>query len=150
MNFRKACIGIFVNNENEFLIGKSLRDGGFKFPQGGRDEGETPKENLFREIKEELGICLCENDILEEFEETIQYLLSNKGKKSLLKREESKYDGQEMNVFKIKFDKNMKFILDEDEFVEMFWVKVEDFDNFDFKHRKEAYKKALEMCGFNF
>lgn len=40
----------------EFFIGRrtDVKDA-WQFPQGGIDEGETPREALFRELKEEIG-----------------------------------------------------------------------------------------------
>lgn len=38
-----------------FLSKRNDMDGIWQFPQGGIDKGETPKEALFRELKEEIG-----------------------------------------------------------------------------------------------
>ena len=39
----------------EVLIAKRSDVDAWQFPQGGIDEGETPKEALVRELKEEIG-----------------------------------------------------------------------------------------------
>ena len=38
-----------------FIASRSDIADAWQFPQGGIDEGETPKEALFRELKEEIG-----------------------------------------------------------------------------------------------
>ena len=49
----------------------------WQFPQGGIDEGESPKEALFRELKEEIGtdeveiLCECPKWIAYDFPKTI-------------------------------------------------------------------------------
>jgi putative (di)nucleoside polyphosphate hydrolase len=56
----------------EFMIArrKGMRKG-WQFPQGGIDEGETPREALMRELKEEIGTD--EVEIIAEYPEWISY-----------------------------------------------------------------------------
>lgn len=140
-SLRKAVMAVFVNENNEVLIGNSPRDGGFKFPQGGMDLEESPKETLLRELNEELGIILDEKLILKEYEEKVIYLFPENLENS------REFRGQELCVFKIKYDTSIKFIPQDDEFDKLIWIASKDLGKYDTKHRFPAYKKALRLCG---
>lgn len=137
---RPAVVGIIVNSENKILIGSSPRDGGYKFPQGGLDEGETYLEGIKREVFEEIGVELNDEDIVEEFEEKISYAWP----KHL---QWSGFTGQEQVVFKIKFHERMEILAQDEEFDEFFWIDANELENYETEHRKEAYIRALELCG---
>ena len=55
------------NHENEFLIQKTSKEkGGLYSSTGGHiDHGQTPKEAIIREVREELGIAVDENEIVD-------------------------------------------------------------------------------------
>ncbi len=56
--YRYGAIGVIVNNQGKFLVVNVLgyKPGDFDFVGGGREGSETPEENLYREIYEELGL----------------------------------------------------------------------------------------------
>ncbi len=134
--FRQAILTVLVNSEGKVLIGSSPRDKGYKFPQGGIDSGESPRETIFRELKEELDLDLFESDILFESKEKVSYLNTP----------DKYYKGQEMIVFKVKYRENMKLVPQDDEFGELIWIKPSDLNKYDTLHRFDAYKNALELC----
>lgn len=138
--FRLAVMAILVNNKNEILIGSSPRDGGYKFPQGGLDGGETYLEGIKREVMEELGLELNDEDILEEYNEKVRYYYPNKFNPN------TPHVGQEQVVFKIKYNDNMVLIPQDDEFEKLIWIDPKELNKYDTQHRTEAYKKALELC----
>ena len=64
-----AVAVIFIENDNkEFLIQKTSKEKGGEFSSTGGhvDSGETPLESIKREVKEELGINV-DNDNIEEY-----------------------------------------------------------------------------------
>jgi 8-oxo-dGTP pyrophosphatase MutT (NUDIX family) len=140
VDLRKATMAVIVNSENKFLIGSSPRDGGFKFPQGGLDEGESLFEGIKREVFEEVGLELLDSDIIESFDEMVKYFY-------VKPHPETGHLGQEQSVFKIKFRDDMVLVPQDDEFDELYWISFEEFEKFDFMHRKTAYLRALELCG---
>lgn len=144
MNLRPAVLGIYINEQKQFLIGPSPRDGGYKFPQGGKDEGETSLETLYREAFEETGCEISQYEIKDP-KLKVSYKFSSKAKKIFSKE---KYMGQEMEVFYIKVDSTFNPQPQDEEFEKFMWITIDEFENFDFRHRKEAYKKALEYCSY--
>jgi len=137
-NYRPAILCVMINDENKFLIGNSPRDGGFKMCQGGIDEGEISKEALIREIKEELGFTISENQIIKKLNNLIKYNFPEN--RTLYK----KYIGQEFkSIFLVKINKKQNPIAQDNEFEKFYWITFNEFENYNYKHRKEAYKKAL-------
>lgn len=54
--FRPNVGIILCNNKNEVFWGKRIREHTWQFPQGGINKGESPKDAMFRELDEELGL----------------------------------------------------------------------------------------------
>lgn len=53
--YREAVRGIIIDNE-EILLIYSEKNGDYKLPGGGVEEGETYEEALIREVEEEAGV----------------------------------------------------------------------------------------------
>ena len=139
--FRQAVMAVVVNEKNKVLIGSSPRNGGYKFPQGGLEKGETLIQGITRELKEEVGLDLDEKSILQTFDEKVKYYYPEKTHPHL------NNVGQEQTVFKIKYDDSMTLVPQDDEFEKLIWINPKDLEKYDTKHRTPAYKKALELCG---
>lgn len=56
--YRYGAIAIIVNKDRKFLVVNDMgfNPGDYDFVGGGREGDETPEENLFREIQEEIGL----------------------------------------------------------------------------------------------
>ena len=137
--FRIAVLAILINKDNKILIGSSPRDGGYKFPQGGLDQGESIISGVKRELNEELGISVSENDIEIIFEEKVRYFYPPEDPYFI-------YKGQELSVVKINYNDSWKLIPQDDEFEELYWIKPRELRNFDVQFRQKAYTRALELC----
>lgn len=137
---RKGVMAVIVNAENKVLIGSSPRDGGYKFPQGGLAPGEDPVSGIIREIEEELGVVIEENDILMHYKEKVGYHYPPADPYYIFNR-------QELSVVKIKYHPEMKFMPQDDEFDELLWIHPEEIENYNSHFRAKAYKRALEICG---
>ena len=139
LGIRSAVMAVIVNHENKVLIGSSPRDGGYKFPQGGREPFEDVLTCIKRELKEELSLELDDKDILDIFDEKVRYDFPDDGYYI--------YDSQELNIVKIKYNPLMKLVPQDDEFDELIWIQPEDIERYDSDFRTPAYKRALEICG---
>ena len=60
MERKKVVVGIIIDNNRVFLLRHNKCKGLFVFPSGKVEEGETEKEALIREMKEELNIDVLE------------------------------------------------------------------------------------------
>jgi len=139
-SFRIAVMAVIVNNENNVLIGSSPRDGGYKFPQGGLEPNEDTLTGIKRELNEELGISITNEDVLQIHSEKVQYLYPPKDPYFI-------YKGQQLSVFKIQYNKSMKLIPQDDEFDELHWIHPTDLPKYNTNFRLKAYQRALELCG---
>lgn len=61
---RKAVRGIILRGDRIALI-KSYKEGFYKFPGGGIEEGETQLETLIREVREEAGLQIIPDSVRE-------------------------------------------------------------------------------------
>lgn len=138
-NLRPAVMAVIFNLENKVLIGSSPRDGGFKFPQGGRDKGETPLQTIKRELKEELDLEIEDKDIIFQSEKEVKYNYLTENIKG--------FTGQKQFVFKIKYRDDMKIEPQDEEFDKLIWIKPNELNKYDFRHRLFAYREALILCG---
>lgn len=68
--FREAVRGI-IKKGNKLLMVHSSKEGDYKFPGGGINDGETHEEALVREIREECGARVL--DISSDFGKVIEY-----------------------------------------------------------------------------
>ena len=61
----RANVGIILTNEagRVFWAGRAGRPG-WQFPQGGIHEGESPREAMFRELEEEIGLTRADVELL--------------------------------------------------------------------------------------
>ena len=55
-NYRPNVAIIIVNRKGKILWCKRKDGNGWQFPQGWLDPGESPKEAIYRETKEEVGL----------------------------------------------------------------------------------------------
>jgi len=125
---------------NEIMVANriDIRDAAWQFPQGGIDEGETPKEALFRELKEEIGTD--DVDIIAEYPEWISYEFLNKGAKKIYP-----FDGQTQKYFlvKLRSTATINLATKEPEFMDYKFIKYDDVMATISKIKKPIYKKVL-------
>jgi len=137
---RKAVMAVLINDDGKILIGSSPRDGGYKFPQGGLDTNEDIITGIKRELKEELGVLITDDDII---------YVSNKKVRYYYPPEDPYYifSAQELSVIKIKYNTHMNLIPQDDEFDELHWIDPTDLQKYNTNFRNLAYEKALQICG---
>lgn len=130
--YRNTAVAVIYNEKREILLCLSPRDDyDWKMPQGGIEEGETPRDAVIREVHEELRADIEEN-IREEMKKPIKYHF---------------HDGFEVRLhpFLIAWNEQQKITLNPDEFSEYKWVNPDKIGDYKLGVREEAYRKIIEQ-----
>ena len=115
----KSAVHIILINDNKILLqkrkGSKLWPGYYALPAGHIDEGETQYDALVREAKEELGIEINTNDIINNY--------------VVLRRNFFEIDGKTLEpyidyYFEIKKYNGVPKIIEEDKCDELLWADV--------------------------
>ena len=128
-------------NKCEFFVAhRTDIKNAWQFPQGGIDEGETPREALKRELLEEIG---CDNvEVLGEFPEWISYDFPEKTKSKKFYN----YDGQTQKYFLVRLKVGAEIDLDAyeiPEFKEYSFVGYEDLLKKVSYFKRPVYKRVI-------
>lgn len=121
-----------------FIACRNDIEDAWQFPQGGIDEGETPKVALLRELKEEIGTD--EVEILAEYPEWLNYDFPGTVAKKMYP-----FDGQTQKYFlvRLKDDETVNLDTKEPEFVDHKFVKLKEAFNHITYFKRPVYKKVL-------
>ena len=122
-----------------FIASRSDIEGAWQFPQGGIDEGETPRESLYRELEEEIGTG--EVEIIAEYPEWLQYDFPQK-----IAQKMYPFDGQSQKYFLVRLKKDAKInrATKEPEFCDFKFVSLEEVFDFITYFKRPVYKQVLE------
>lgn len=149
MDFRKTVVVLIVNSDGEFLsvfctrnnavVGIKKDQNIWKLPQGGIDEGESVIDACKREIKEELGIDINVNQIVQKkdwCEEFSYHFLNEEGIPCF-----------EVRLYPVLIivENGLLIDLDKEENGDFEWVVGNDFLERDLGIRKDAYENVLKM-----
>lgn len=114
---------VFLGNRVDY------KDDIWQFPQGGIDKGESTKEALFRELKEEIGTD--EVEIIDEYPQWLSYDFPN-----IVASKMYPYDGQTQKYFLVKLKSSAKIDLD---------TTVPEFSSYKFVESSEVMKNIGNM-----
>ena len=143
-NYRPNVAAIVLNSSYpakcEILIASrvDIKDA-WQFPQGGIDKGETPKEALFRELKEEIGTN--EIDIIAEYPGWVSYDFPLNVAKKM-----APYDGQIQKYYLVKLKKGAKIDINTKipEFSEFKFVNSNKLTEYITFFKRTVYKQVLK------
>jgi putative (di)nucleoside polyphosphate hydrolase len=127
--YRKGISVLIKNSKNEFLLVNliSFEEKYFAIPGGGVEEGESLKDAVYREIKEELGIDSSSLEFLGECDESLKTTF----KTPKISKQGITYIGSERFFFAFRFtgsDDEIKLAEDE---VRMYkWVPFNNLNQF--------------------
>ncbi len=123
---------IFVANRID------IKEDAWQFPQGGIDGAESPRDALFRELREEIGTD--EVDIIAEHPEWISYDFLNRHARKMYP-----FDGQKQKYFLVKLKPGAKIDLKtkEPEFMEYKFLSYDEVLETISTIKKPIYKKVL-------
>ena len=122
-----------------FIASRTDIKNAWQFPQGGIDKSESPKEALFRELKEEIGTHKV--DIIAEYPEWISYDFPHQIVKKMYP-----YDGQIQKYFLVRLQEQSKININtkEPEFDAYKFVEVKDLFDYITYFKRPVYKQVLE------
>jgi len=111
----------------------------WQFPQGGIDGDETPKEALFRELKEEIGTD--EVEIIAEYPGWVSYDFPPSVAKNM-----APFDGQTQKYYLVKLKKGAVVNIETEipEFSEYKFVKRSMLNEYITFFKRTVYKKVLK------
>jgi putative (di)nucleoside polyphosphate hydrolase len=142
--YRPNVAAIILSNQyplkcDVFIASRTDIDDAWQFPQGGIDRGETPKEALFRELKEEIGTNDIE--IIAQYPKWVSYDFPK-----VIAKKMYPYDGQIQKYFLVKLRANTQIDLKtkHPEFQQYKFVPARKiFDHIIF-FKRVVYKQVLD------
>ena len=143
--YRKGVNAIVIDKDNNFLLVQKndYKDNEWNFLGGGRKEGETMKQNLFRELNEEMGSERSDFEIVGTSTHKIEY---DYPPDTVLRVHRGKYRGQSYDQVILRFvGKKDKLIFTTKEFKAHKWVKAKDLvKHLMFASQYKNHKKAID------
>jgi putative (di)nucleoside polyphosphate hydrolase len=124
----RPCVGVMLINDQGLIFGGQRIDSpvpAWQMPQGGIDEGETPKAAAFRELWEETGVT---RDLVQPVAKTHGWVTYDLPADLLGKVWGGKYRGQKQKWFLFRFlgeDGDIRIASDHPEFSEWRWIAAD-------------------------
>ena len=143
LTYRHSIGFMMIDSRKRVFLGKRCwpKDSPYRFqmPQGGIEEGETPEQALFREMREEIGLTPDKVDILAESKEWLTY--------ELPKHMRTTIDGNKQKWFLLYFKGNSKdFIFTNEkhpEFCGARWVQPKKVPYLVIPFKRKVYRQVL-------
>ena len=140
----RPCVGVMlINREGLVFVGKRIDQTveGWQMPQGGIDDGESPLEAAFRELKEEIGTNNAE--FLRELDEWLEYDLPAHLLGIGL---HGRYRGQRQKWITMRFrgdDSEIDIATPQPEFESWKWLAIEALPRLIVPFKRDTYAKVI-------
>src|ERR1700741_3256271 len=141
----RPCVGMMMfNRDGRVFVGKRIDQTleGWQMPQGGIDDGETPREAALRELEEEIGTRNAE--ILREYKDWLNYDLPPRLVGVALK---GKYRGQTQKWFALRFlgkDSEIDVATPHQEFSTWKWLSLAQLPRLIVSFKRDTYAQVIE------
>lgn len=138
---------MLVNRDNQVFVGQRLdnpHSDAWQMPQGGIDEGETPRAAALRELTEETGLPTNSVEIIAEGRSELFYDLPNELVGKIWK---GKWRGQRQIWFLMRFhgeDSEVNIATDHQEFSRWKWADPAGLPEMIVPFKKALYRDVLQ------
>ena len=143
--YRLGVGAVLFNADGKVLVAQRIDTPGnaWQMPQGGIDEGEDPRETVFRELAEEIGTANAE--IIGETDGWLTYDLPKEIRKTIWK---GRYRGQKQKWFALRYlgcDKDIDLEAHKHpEFSTWKWAEFETIPDLIVPFKKSLYQEIVD------
>jgi putative (di)nucleoside polyphosphate hydrolase len=140
----RPCVGLMVlNSGGKVFLGKRIDQSieSWQMPQGGIDEGESPRETALRELEEEIGTTKVE--FLREHPDWLTYDLPPQ---LIGIAWQGRFRGQKLKWFAVRFlgaDADINVRTAHQEFSDWQWADIEDVLRLIVPFKRETYAQVI-------
>ena len=141
----RPCVGVMlINRQGKIWVGRraGMSEGkNWQMPQGGIDQGETPKQAALRELAEEIGTAKAE--ILAQTKDWVRYDLPDELIGKALK---GKYRGQKQHWFALRFtgqESDINIDTAHPEFDAWRWAEPEELVDLVWEAKRGVYQQVV-------
>lgn len=146
----RPCVGLMLmNDQGKIFVGQrnDRFEDAWQMPQGGVDEGESPRDAALRELQEEIGVT---PDLVEVVAETDGWLPYDLPHDIVPKIWKGRYRGQEQKWFLMRFlgtDDQIDIQTDHPEFTRWKWQDPDRLIEEIVPFKREVYERVMEAFG---
>ncbi|SHE35624.1 putative (di)nucleoside polyphosphate hydrolase [Ruegeria intermedia] len=146
----RPCVGLMLmNDRGKIFVGQrnDRFEDAWQMPQGGVDEGESPREAALRELQEEIGVT---PDLVEIVAETDGWLPYDLPHDIVPKIWKGRYRGQQQKWFLLRFlgtDDQIDIQTDHPEFTRWKWQDPDRLIAEIVPFKREVYERVMEAFG---
>ncbi|WP_170529618.1 RNA pyrophosphohydrolase [Ruegeria arenilitoris] len=143
----RPCVGLMLmNDQGQIFVGQrnDRFEDAWQMPQGGVDEGESPRAAALRELQEEIGVTPDLVEIVAETDGWLPYDLPHDIVPHIWK---GRYRGQEQKWFLLRFlgtDDQIDIQTDHPEFTRWKWQDPERLIAEIVPFKREVYARVME------